>query len=299
MSSLNTDTLKKLANFTGKILGIFGLLFVFYKLSQEYTLEEFLTNLRQIMSIMPLLIVINFISTLLGIYAWYMMLLNYAKRPFSYLVAYYYFAKTEISKYLPGNIFHFVGRQVLASKMGINQKQMAQISLLQAFLLLAATVFSSTLFAFFSAETPAYLLLLMSLATIIVIIVIIFLYPSFSVFKKIQMNILLVVSVAMQGMMLGMVMWHQSDSMTMGLFFQLTSIYIISWLIGFITPGASGGLGIREGTFVAISTFLHVNVAADIIIFSVLMIRLINILIDLIMYLSTYMLEKRIKEWEV
>ena len=113
------------------------------------------------------------------------------------------------------------------------------------------------------------------------------------------MNMLLGVSVAMQGMMLGMVMWHQSDSMTMGLFCQLTSIYIISWLIGFITPGASGGLGIREGTFVAISTFLHVNVTTDIIIFSVLMVRLINIMIDLIMYLSTYMLEKRIKEWEV
>jgi len=295
---LNTDKLKQLANHAGKTLGILGLLFLFYKLFQEYTLEEFLKNFALIMSIMPLLIIINFLSTLLGIYAWYIMLMNYAKKPFPYLVSYYYFAKTEISKYLPGNIFHYVGRQVLASKMGISQKEMAKISALQAFLLLAATLFSSALFALLSMETPGYLLFLMLLAVIIVIIVIIFIYPSFPVFKKVQMNLLLTVSVAMQGLILGLVMWHQSESMSMGLFSQLVSIYIISWLVGFITPGASGGLGIREGTFVAISAFLHVDVTEDIIIFSVLMVRLINIMIDLIMYLSTYALEQRIKEWE-
>ena len=88
----------------------------------------------------------------------------------------------------------------------------------------------------------------------------------------------------------------QSDHFTTGLFFECVSIYIVSWLIGFITPGASGGLGIREGTFIAIAAFLHLDIAAEIIIFSVLLVRFINIIIDIAMYLSTFVLKNNINK---
>ena len=68
---------------------------------------------------------------------------------------------------------------------------------------------------------------------------------------------------------------------------------------GFLTPGASGGLGIREGTFIAIATYLHLNISADIIIFSVLLVRLINVCADVMLYLSTMILEKKMKELEI
>jgi len=291
--------MKKLAHIFGKILGIVALFFVFYKLSQEYTLDTFLKNFDAISGFIPLLVMVNLLSTLLGIYAWHIMILNYAQKPFPYITSYYYFAKTEVAKYLPGNVFHFVGRQAMASKMGITQKEMAKTSFLFSFLLMTGTLFSSTIFALFSTETPLYLELLMSLASIIVIIVIIFLFPSFPLYKKVQMNLILALSVAMQGLMLGAIMLYQNEEMGMGLFFLFVSIYIVSWLIGFITPGASGGLGVREGAFIAISVFLQIDMSEDIIIFSVLMVRLINIIIDVLMYLSTYMLEHKIKGNEV
>lgn len=109
------------------------------------------------------------------------------------------------------------------------------------------------------------------------------------------MNIYLALSVALQGIMLGMIVMYQSDSFTANLFFLCVSIYTLSWLIGFITPGASGGLGIREGTFIAMTAYLDVNISADIIIFSVLLVRLINICVDIIIYLSTFTLENKIK----
>ena len=292
---MDKNKVKKIVTFLGKLLGIFGVLFVVYTLSQEYTLDSFSNNFVQLLNIMPLLIVLNVLSSLLGIYAWHIMLLHYAQKSFPYLASYYYFAKTEISKYLPGNVFHFVGRQVLASKMGITQKEMAKTSFLFSFLLLAGTVFSSTILAFFSGILPLYLILLSGLASIILIIVIIFLYPSFPMRKKLKMNFFLAVSVAMQGLMLGTIMLYQSTDMSTAQFYLFVSIYIVSWLIGFITPGASGGLGVREGAFIAISTFLNINISADIIIFSVLMVRLVNIVIDIIMYLSTYVLAKKMK----
>ncbi len=292
---MNKEQIKKLVYFLGKSLGILGLIFVFYKLSQEYTLSSFTKQFILLLDILPFLLVLNFLSIIIGIYAWHSMLLQYAKRSFPYIASYYYFSKTEIAKYLPGNIFHFVGRQVLSSKLGISQVEMAKISLLFSVLLLTGTVLTSTFFAFLSKDIPYSILTLMGLSSIIVLIILVYMYPSFPMRKKVSMNIYLALSVALQGIMLGMIVMYQSDSFTANLFFLCISIYTLSWLIGFVTPGASGGLGIREGTFIAIASYLQVDISADIIIFSVLLVRLINISVDVGIYLSTFILENKIK----
>ena len=280
---MDKTQLKKYATLFGKVLGFAGLLFVLYKFTQEYTLSSFVEQFNQIWSILPILLLLNLVSMMLGISAWRLMLLNYAAESFDYKTAYYYFSKTEIAKYLPGNMFHFVGRQALASSIGISQKDMAKVSLLHSFLLLGATIFTSTLFAFFAKHVPTYILILMVLSCIVAIVAIH--YTSFPVRQKIKINLLLSVSIAIQGIMLGIIITVLSPDIDASLFFECVSIYIISWLIGFATPGASGGLGVREGTFIAITTFLHVDIAPDIIVFSVVLVRLLNILTDMLMYL--------------
>jgi len=296
---VNKEKIKKLVYFLGKSLGLLGLIFVFYKLSQEYTFSSFTKQFILLLDILPFLLVLNFLSIIIGIYAWHVMLIHYAKRSFPYLNSYYYFSKTEIAKYLPGNIFHFVGRQALSSKLGISQVEMAKISLLFSVLLLTGTIITSTFFAFLSQDVAPFILTLMGLSSIIVLIILVYLYPSFPMRKKVSLNIYLALSVALQGIMLGIIAMYQSDSFTAHLFFLCVSIYTLSWLIGFVTPGASGGLGIREGTFIAITAYLEVNISADIIIFSVLLVRLINICIDISIYLSTFMLENKIKELKI
>jgi len=290
------NTVKSLVHLTGKLLGIGGLIFVMYTLSQEYTLSSFSSQFISILSLIPLLLIINITSTLVGIYAWHKMLVHYAQKNFSYVASYYYFSKTEIAKYLPGNVFHFIGRQALASKLHISQKEMAKTSLLFSFLLLTGTLLTSTFFAIISGNIPIYILTFMGLSSIIVLISLIYLYPSFPMRNKISMNLYLAMSVALQGIMLGLIVMYQSDDITLSLFFQCVSIYTLSWLLGFVTPGASGGLGIREGTFIAITSYLHISIASDIIIFSVLLVRLINICVDVLLYLLTYMFEKKMKE---
>ena len=296
---MNKEAIKKSVYFLGKSLGLLGLVYVFYKLSQEYTFSSFTKQFILLLDILPFLLVLNFLSVIIGIYAWHVMLLHYTKRSFPYLGSYYYFSKTEIAKYLPGNIFHFVGRQALSSKLGISQIEMAKISLLFSVLLLTGTVITSTFFAFLSNEIPYSILTLMGLSSIIVLIILVYLYPSFPTRKKVSMNIYLALSVALQGIMLGMIVMYQSDGLTVNLFFLCVGIYTLSWLIGFITPGASGGLGIREGTFIAIVSYLEVDISADIIIFSVLLVRLLNICIDISIYLSTFILENKIKELKI
>jgi len=293
------EKIKQIVYLLGKTLGILGLIFVFYTLSQEYTFSSFTQQFLLFLDILPLLIVLNILSVLIGIYAWHKMLLHYSVHHFNYVLSYYYFSKTEIAKYLPGNVFHFIGRQALASKLDITQKQMAKTSFLFSFLLLTGTMITGTLFAFLSQEIPLVILTLLGLSSIITLISLIYIYPSFPMRKKVSMNLYLALSIAMQGIMLGIIVLYQSENFSYTLFFQCVSIYTISWLIGFVTPGASGGLGIREGVFIAIVSYLQINIDANIIIFSVLLVRLINIGVDVILYLSTFTLENKIKEVKI
>jgi len=292
---MHKERIKKLLTFLGKILGILGLVFIFYTLSQEYTWTSFANKFNFILPLLPLLFLLNILSIILGIYAWHDMLLHYASHHFSFITSYYYFAKTEIAKYLPGNIFHFIGRQALASKVGISQLEMGKTSLLFSLLLLASTIIASTIFALFATDIPLYILVLMIVGTVATVVAIVMSYKSFPTRTKVKMNLFLILSVSLQGIMLASIVFYQLKSFDFGLFIQCTSIYIISWLIGFVTPGASGGLGVREGTFVAIVHFLYLPISSEIIIFSVLLVRLINILTDILLYLSTFMLKSKIQ----
>ena len=94
---------------------------------------------------------------------------------------------------------------------------------------------------------------------------------------------------------MGIVIGTQIKQFDTALLLQMASIYIISWLIGFITPGASGGLGVREGTFILIASYLKIDIAPDVIIFSVLLVRLVNVIADIILYLSTFALSSKIE----
>ena len=292
---MNRQKIKSFVYFAGKSLGLLGLIYVFYTLSQEYTFSSFAEQFILLLKILPFLLILNFLSVIIGIYAWHVMLLHYAQKTFPYLASYYYFSKTEIAKYLPGNVFHFVGRQVLSSKLGISQVEMAKISLLFSILLLTGTVITSTFFAFASQAIPYSILTLMGLSCIIILIILVYLYPTFPTGKKLSMNIYLALSVAIQGIMLGVIILYQSDSFTVDLFLLCIGIYTLSWLLGFVTPGASGGLGIREGTFIAITSYLQVDISGDIIIFSVLLVRLVNICVDIGIFLSTFIFENKIK----
>ncbi|SFV62372.1 Putative transmembrane protein HieC [hydrothermal vent metagenome] len=293
------EKLKTLVYSFGKLLGILGLLFVFYTLSQEYTLSSFSQQFILFIDILPLLIILNILAMIIGIYAWYQMLGHYASAPLNYLTSYYYFSKTEIAKYLPGNIFHFIGRQALASKIGISQTQMAKISLLFSFLLLTGTVFITSIFAFISQEVSLINLILLGLSSLVSFVLLFLLYKTFPLSKKLFMNLYLALSVALQGILLAIIVAYQSESFSSSLFFLCVAIYSLSWLIGFVTPGASGGLGVREGAFIALVSYLNIAISSEIVIFSILLVRLINIVVDILLYLSTFMIENKIKEVKI
>jgi len=292
---MSKERMKDIAYAAGKLIGIFGLVYVIYKLFQGYTLHDLIEKFSEIKSILLPLIVLNLASLMTGIYAWKMMLVQYSGHHLPYHFAYYFFSKTEIAKYLPGNIFHLVGRQAIASRLHISQKEMGKVSFLHIVLLLVSTVLSTASFALFVPDIPLFIKLVLLLGSVVSIVLVYFIYPSFLFSKKIILSAILTFSIGLQGVLLAWIVVHLTGEASWQLFCKLSAIYIISWLIGFVTPGSSGGLGVREAAFVAITAFLKLDISSDIIVFSVLLTRLVNIVVDALMYLSTYLLELKMK----
>ncbi len=289
---MNKEKIKKYAYSFGKLLGIAGLTFVIFKLYNEYTLDTFLQNFKETLIIFPFLIIINIIATMIGIISWHKGYDHYATKILPYITTFYFFAKTEIAKYLPGNIFHFVGRQALASKMGISQKDMAKANFFTTLMLCSATVLSAFLMALPSGEITDSLLLLGGVVTLGSIAFILFIYSSFSIIEKLIMLFHLTLSISLQGIMLSIVIFKLLPETTFSLLIAMAAIYVLSWLVGFITPGASGGLGVREGAFITIADFLHLSIPMDVVIFAVLYIRLINIVGDVTLYIITFFIKE-------
>ena len=76
-------------------------------------------------------------------------------------------------------------------------------------------------------------------------------------------------------------------SLTIADVYVLIGAFILSWVVGFIVPGAPGGIGIRE--FV-ITLLLPEGIDAALVLFGIVMYRLVNIIGDAIGFLFTSIL---------
>ena len=294
---MNKKRIKSLAYMAGKLLGILGLAYILYKLSQEYSFEKFSNQFHTVSYLIPILLLMNITSSLIGNIVWYKLLGYYAKKPVPLIPALFYFSRTEVAKYLPGNVFHFVGRQVFASKLGLSQSQMARTSLFFTLSLLIGSTFTAAIFGILGNTLPAPFLTLMALTGLGALAIGLKLFPTLSYRQKLLLYFMHMPSLIIQGIMLALVIWALTQHHDPSYFFNTAAIFIVSWLIGFVTPGASGGLGVRESAFLAISEFIHLDISTDVVLFAILFIRFINILTDIVLYLSTYLMKPFLNDY--
>ncbi len=277
----------------GKLFGIAGFLFVIYKLVHDYSLVDFLRTLGDSAAVFPLLLALNLLSTLLGIYAWGLLADHYREGRLGFSAAFYMFAKTEIAKYLPGNVFHLVGRQAIAERFGPSQPATATGSPLMSMLLAGATAVAAFLLLLPSLTARPVLLWASVAALAAGFLALKKLYPGMGYRFKLRVMGLFTLSLAVQGAMAGLIESHLNPALSPALFCAISGVYILSWLIGFVTPGASGGVGVREAAFLGIVHFFGLGVTTEEALFVILYIRIVNILVDLILYLATYAVGKQ------
>ena len=216
------------------------------------------------------------------------------------------YVKANIAKYLPGNFMHFAGRNILAAKLGFTQLDIAFSSAVEILLLLLTAVVWSLLLAFDAfkkliSQSLAYFsshplilaaaLLLLAAALFGVIFYLIkkqllakyrkFFTPAFLLLCVKLFLLYSVTQLIPGGMLLLLLMVSFGCKMTAGVLALSIAAYTVSWVAGYIVPGAPGGLGVREAALILI---LGAAYPSDIIIMAAVLHRILSIAGDAVAF---------------
>ena len=174
------------------------------------------------------------------------------------------YGRSQIAKYLPGNCFHFVGRQVLGRALGHSQAALALASLIETGLLVALAVglalpLARARIGGWSAALPAGALLVLALALAAPRLLPARPGPRAAADGSGWLAAgALLRAVALHGVFFavaGGVLWLLAATLggpgpiALG---PLTSVstLALAWVAGFVVPGASAGIGVREAVLI-------------------------------------------------
>ncbi len=206
-----------------------------------------------------------------------------------------------MAKYIPGNIFQFAARHVSGRSHGIGHGPLIGSTMYEiAGIAWAAAVLGMTGFLLYRLEQP-YL----SLPLAALVCAGLFLFPAIfdnianrvdllkpmaiprrkgsSILAQITpIYLLYILFFLVNGGVFIMVANSASNSPLVSNCGLLLSVYSVSWLAGFLTPGAPGGIGVRETVMVLL---LAPSITPPTALFAAIFFRLINIAGDILLFL--------------
>lgn len=173
---------------------------------------------------------------------------------------------SQFGKYLPGNVAHYVGRLVLTRREGVKSERVSVAIILEtAGVMLAAAVLSAGAFfgGYFYTEQITKLLpstsqLVLGASAAIVIVVVVGLLlrlRSGDIFVRVAFRPLLLfvglqfVVFLVHGAIASFFLYTIFAPVDID-FSLLTTIFALAWLLGFMTPGAPAGVGVRDTVMV-------------------------------------------------
>lgn len=240
-------------------------------------------------------------------FAWNMILEYIHKSKISYrdmLLPVY--VKANIGKYLPGNVMHFAGRNILAGRLGFKQLDIAFSSVVEIISLIIAACLWSVILAmnsFISIISNAVIKmnwwLICTIFAVVLIILAILIWrfiikgtylQKFRHFLTKQFFILfcklfLIYSVTLlvPGIFLVLIFgFIMQCTLSISTVMIIISAYTISWVSGYIVPGAPGGIGVRESILLLL---LGQQFSGEAALIAILLHRLTSIAGDIVAFL--------------
>ncbi|MDL5047211.1 hypothetical protein QQ054_14395 [Oscillatoria amoena NRMC-F 0135] len=271
---------KKYLHIIGRLLSLGGIVFVVWRLfSYSTDINYSIFELRDIFIIILCIVVFSVSGFALAL-AWHS-ILNYLGCHVNRCWAIKTYGITQLAKYLPGNIFHLASRQALGASVGLSHGVLVKSSLFElSYIAFAASLYGIVLLPHFIITWSFQ----WSLAVfIIMLLFFVFMIKCIAGIKLLvaflYQNIYLIISSSVFFVLLSII----SDEMFN--FSQIIIIicaYIIACLVGFLTPGAPAGLGVRE--VVVIYLLKHLVSTPDLLM-AVVIGRAVNVLADFLFYL--------------
>ncbi len=294
--------IKKYLKYIGNLVTVISIAFVIYAVFKLKIDFEKLANPGAVLILCIGALGVTFTVYFLA-YAWKNTLDYLSGRKNSYRDVAFVYGKANIGKYLPGNVMHYVERNLFAAKIGLNQLDLAISSIIEVIgIIIVALVFSAVcaheelLQAVVRYVKPMYAVILAVLGLLVITAAFIICRKSQRVrnmakrltgwkfFKVFVWNLIVyAVVLAILGGILVLVCGFIYDVEIDGTgAAAIITYYMLAWVLGFIVPGAPGGIGVRE----AILVLLLSPVIGDTVTLSAALIhRLISIIGDFTGYM--------------
>ena len=260
---------------TSNILKVFKLLIIL--LSFWFIGEKFWVHhnwLRTSALNYELLITIFVCSIIYGLsefllsFAWRRLLKMCGHKDISANICNRIYGKSQIAKYIPGNVFHVVGRHILGSQAGIKNIVLAGATIYEILGLISISVligFSGMImFGLSNIYFSLYQIIIILFFTLVITSLITALAPYLMSLRGIilpyrgiwdtvlnisKVYIFYFIFFLIAGLLLVIIVNLFLD-INIYITAKLVVIFSISWLAGFIIPGAPGGIGVREAVII-------------------------------------------------
>lgn len=234
------EKLKKLAYLIGGIITIaslfFSLNFIYQHHIEMRVIEIVKTNPLQILF---LLIIATLINPFLGL-GWRQILLSQGLKIKS-REAIQIYGITQLAKYIPGNVFQFIGRQGVGMSRGLDASKLAISSLIEILSLGIVGLIFLLIFLISKYTNITY-------ATFSVGVLVILGYLTIQKINNIRSLFFYSTYLLMSSLIYisTFKLVIQNANFSISDYLTESVSFILSWFIGFITPGSPAGLGIRE-----------------------------------------------------
>lgn len=302
MEKISKKQLKKYGDLLGKIISALSIAFVVYAIWKMGFDFEAIENWPVFLVISGISVILKALTVYVSGSAWTSWLRFFSGHKINYKEGLSVYAKANIGKYLPGNVMHYVERNLFAKDLGISQKKLAASSILEvgglvgvAFVLalfFSANQLKIAFYEIFGADYHKVIIGAVIIIVLAVCVVILLLRKKLVTIMKdyksadfIRTLLLAMLRYAVVLIVLGLIMVvlyvYMGGDVTLTSGMSIVSGYIIAWVLGFVIPGASGGIGVRE---LVITVLLGSVMGTELVLTLSVIHRLITILGDFLAY---------------
>ncbi len=294
----------------GKILSFLSIGFVVYAVAKKGLDFSFVNNVPLFILVMMAGVGIKLVSMWISATAWTGWLAFFSRTSFKRRDARHVFLRANIGKYIPGNVMHYVQRNLFATDMGISQLQLAMSTLFEtgSYVIVALLVtltawdnLKTVVSEYFSNGLPTSVFFIAGCAAVAALVVLFVLrkkirtalagYSGGDFVKTLLTGMgLQLMTLMLLAAVMVLLVWYAKGIPSAELTGTVVSTYVIAWVLGYIVPGASGGIGIREA---ALLILLGPLLGDSLVSALALVHRLITIIGDFLGYLIVTVSDKK------
>lgn len=194
---------------------------------------------------------------------------------------------SQIAKYVPGNIFHFAGRQAIGQSKGWPASPLARSVLWELGLLAIAGSFYSILLIPLLLHSSVSIIL----STVVFLLVVLVVAVAFRKWLNSEVAwawcqhvLFLFMAASLFFGVFGVSSVGYAVNLNLSTYVLLVGVYVVAWLAGLVIPGVPAGIGVREAVFLWL---LQNQLPAGLLLESILLGRLVTILGDVLFYFTS------------